>query len=83
MFAIPMLVAVSFLVFVLVDLAPGDAAVSLAGDNPTPERLAEIREELGLDDALVFRYGRWLGDAVTGGPGNVAADERARFRQDH
>ena len=52
--------------FVLIDLAPGDAAVTLAGDNPTPERLAEIREELNLDDPLVVRYGRWLGDAVTG-----------------
>lgn len=64
--AVPMLLVVSFLVFVLVDLAPGDAAVSLAGDRPTPERLAEIRAELGLDDPLLVRYGRWLGDAVTG-----------------
>lgn len=64
--AIPMLLIVSFLVFVLVDLAPGDAAASLAGDNPTPERLAEIREELNLDDPLLVRYVDWLGGAVTG-----------------
>lgn len=64
--AIPMLLIVSFLVFVLIDLAPGDAAVSLAGDNPSPARLAEIRERLNLDDPLLVRYGRWLGDAVTG-----------------
>ena len=64
--AIPMLLIVSFLVFVLIDLAPGDAAVSLAGDNPTPEVVEQIRQELGLDDPLLVRYGRWLGDAVTG-----------------
>lgn len=64
--AVPMLLIVSFLVFVLVDLAPGDAAITLAGDRPTPERIAEIRGELGLDDPLLVRYGRWLGAAVTG-----------------
>jgi peptide/nickel transport system permease protein len=64
--AIPMLLIVSFLVFVLIDLAPGDAAVSLAGDNPSPEVVEEIRQELGLDDPLLVRYGRWLADAVTG-----------------
>lgn len=71
--AIPMLLVVSFLVFVLVDLAPGDAATSLAGDNPTPERIEEVRQNLGLDDPLLVRYGRWLGDAVTGDLGTSLA----------
>lgn len=79
--AIPMLFIVSFLVFVLVDLAPGDAAVSLAGDNPTPERLAEIRAELNLDDPLLTRYGRWLGDAVTGDLGSSLQTEEAVLDQ--
>lgn len=79
--AIPMLFIVSFLVFVLVDLAPGDAAVSLAGDNPTPERLAEIRAELNLDDPLLTRYGRWLGGAVTGDLGSSLQTEEAVLDQ--
>lgn len=65
-----MLLIVSFLVFVMIDLAPGDAAASLAGQNPTPEAIEQIREELDLDDPLLVRYGRWLGDAVTGDLGN-------------
>src|SRR3954452_4976345 len=64
--AIPMLLIVSFLVFVLIDLAPGDVATTVAGDNPTPERIAEIRTQLHLDEPLVSRYGRWLGGAVHG-----------------
>lgn len=64
--AIPMLLVISLLVFLFIDLAPGDAAVSLAGSDPTPERIAEIRERLDLDDPVLVRYWRWLGDAVTG-----------------
>jgi peptide/nickel transport system permease protein len=65
-FAVPTLLFVTFLVFALVNFAPGDAAVELAGENPTPERIQQIREDLRLDDPLLVRYGRWLGDAVTG-----------------
>jgi len=64
--AIPLLLIVSFAVFVLVDLAPGDVAVNVAGEGATPERIAEVRRELGLDDPLVERYGRWAGNAVQG-----------------
>lgn len=63
---IPILLIVSALVFVLVDLAPGDPAVQLAGENPTPEVIEAIREELHLDDPLPVRYVRWLGNAVQG-----------------
>jgi peptide/nickel transport system permease protein len=64
--AIPILLIVSFLVFVLVDLAPGDPAVTLAGEFPTPDRIAAIRRDLHLNDPLLVRYGRWLGGAVHG-----------------
>jgi len=68
--AIPLLLIVTFLVFVLVDRAPGDPAFKLAGDNPTPERVAEIRAQLNLDDPLLVRYGRWVENAVTGDLGS-------------
>jgi peptide/nickel transport system permease protein len=64
--SIPMIFIVSFLVFALIDLAPGDPARSIAGDNQTPERLAEIREALRLDDPLPVRYGRWVGNLLQG-----------------
>lgn len=64
--AVPILLFVTFLVFLIVDLAPGDAAQHLAGDNPTPEAIEAVRQELHLDDPVFVRYGRWVGDAVRG-----------------
>ncbi|TCK22234.1 ABC transporter permease [Pseudonocardia endophytica] len=60
------LVAVTFLSFVVVDLLPGDAAVVVAGDNATPEQVQQVREQLQLDRPLVVRYVDWLGGVVTG-----------------
>lgn len=63
---IPTLLLVTFGVFSLITLVPGDPATFLAGgENARPERIAEVREELGLNDPLLVQYGRWLGDAVT------------------
>lgn len=64
---IPILIGVSVLVFVLLRVAPGDAAhlrLAQLGLDPTPEALAAMRHELGLDQNLFIQYFRWLGDAV-------------------
>lgn len=63
---VPLFLFVVFVVFALVDLAPGDPALQLAGENATEEDLARIRTELRLDDPLLSRYASWLGDAATG-----------------
>ncbi len=60
------LLVVSFLSFMLLSLVPGNPELQILGENATPESLAELREELGLDDPLVTRYGRWLGDVLQG-----------------
>ena len=57
-------VVVTFFTFFLLDRAPGDPVAARAGLNATPEALAEIRADLGLDDPLIVRYGNWLGDAL-------------------
>lgn len=72
--AIPMLIAVTFVVFALISLAPGDTAASLAGENPTPERIEEIRSTLGLEDPLLTRYASWLGSAASGDFGSSLAN---------
>ncbi|HEY9565388.1 MAG TPA: ABC transporter permease [Nocardioides sp.] len=59
-------VIVSFGVFVLIDLAPGDVAVELAGQNATDADVERVRTDLGLDQPLLTRYGSWLGDAAQG-----------------
>ncbi len=52
--------AVITLVFLLVQALPGDAAVALAGDNPDPARIAQIRAAMGLDRPAPERFVEWL-----------------------
>jgi peptide/nickel transport system permease protein len=63
---VPTVLVVTFLVFLLIEVAPGDAADSLAGEFPAPELVQSIREELRLDQPFFSRYLSWLGDAVQG-----------------
>lgn len=68
--SIPLLLIVSFLTFALVSLTPGDAAYTVLGDNATPEQLAAVREQMGLDQPLIVQYGTWLVSALQGDLGN-------------
>jgi peptide/nickel transport system permease protein len=63
---IPTLLVVTFSVFLLVELAPGDAAHALAGENAPQEAVDAITRELHLDQPLLVRYGEWLWGAVRG-----------------
>ncbi|NUT45972.1 MAG: ABC transporter permease [Saccharothrix sp.] len=58
--------AVVTLVFLLVQALPGDAAVALAGDNPDPRRIEEIRAAMGLDRPALDRFGEWLAGLARG-----------------
>lgn len=64
------LLMISFFVFTLVDLAPVDPAVAMAGNNPDPELIAQLRHDFHLNDPLPVRYVRWLGNALHGDLGN-------------
>jgi len=70
--SVPLLFAVSLLVFALQDLLPGDAAVSRAGFDAPPEYVEQLRQEMGLDQPLPVQYGRWLGDLASGSFGTSA-----------
>jgi peptide/nickel transport system permease protein len=61
-----MLLGMSVVVFLIVHLVPGDPATAILGLNSTPERVAQLRTELGLDESLVSQYVTWLGNVVTG-----------------
>jgi peptide/nickel transport system permease protein len=64
---VPLLLIVTALVFSLVLLLPGDAAVALVGlENATEERIAAIRERMGLDRPIYVQYALWLGKAAHG-----------------
>lgn len=64
--AIPVVVAVTMLTFVLIHLAPGDPIYLLAGDSGTPAYFAEMREKYGLDRSLPEQFARYAGAALSG-----------------
>ena len=63
------LLIVSMVVFVITSLLPGDAAQELLGQEATPETLAALRAQFGLDQPAHLRYLNWLGGLVVGNPG--------------
>jgi len=60
------LLIVSAVVFFITSLLPGDAAQMILGQNATPETVAALRQQLGLDQPLVMRYLHWLTGMVQG-----------------
>lgn len=73
-----LLLALSFVVFTLLYLAPGDPARNLLGPrNPSPELLESIRAEYHLDDPFITQYVLWLGDVVRGDLGQSIRSDTA------
>lgn len=67
LFTLPMMLAISFIAFVLISFIPSDPAeVALRVNEviPTPEAVAAMRESLGLNDPFLVRYVNWLYDCV-------------------
>lgn len=75
---IPTLVIVSILAFAMVHLLPGTMAQVILGDSATPESVAELEEELGLDRSLPEQYVRWTGDVLTGDIGESLVTQPGR-----
>ena len=59
------LLLVSAVVFTISSLLPGDAAEETLGQSATPEAVAALRHQLGLDQPAPVRYANWLGGLVT------------------
>lgn len=59
-FLLPILIGVSFLVFLMIHLVPGDPAVAMLGERATPEKLDKLREDLGLNDSFIVQYYRYF-----------------------
>ena len=64
------LIAVSFLVFVLNELSPGDVARKILGPYAGQDQVDHLTQQMGLDRPVVVRYVEWLGQALTGDFGN-------------
>jgi peptide/nickel transport system permease protein len=63
---VPVLVGISIIVFGFIHLIPGDPAVTMLGERATPERVKEVRTQLGLDEPLYTQYFIYLGKIVRG-----------------
>jgi peptide/nickel transport system permease protein len=63
------LLGVSLTIFVLMRLIPGDPAIVMLGERATPERIAEVRRDLGLDRPLVVQYVFYIRNILTGNLG--------------
>jgi peptide/nickel transport system permease protein len=63
---LPVLVGVTLLVFLVMQLAPGDPAQIMLGAHANEEDVAQLRSDLGLDQPGDVQYGRWLGGVVRG-----------------
>jgi peptide/nickel transport system permease protein len=70
LWAIPVLIGASFLVFWSIRWVPGDPAIAIAGELATPELVARVRADLGLDRPLPIQYGIYLARMARGDMGN-------------
>jgi len=63
---IPVILGVSFIIFSIMNLTPGDPAIMILGEGAKPEQYAALREQMGLNDPFFIRYLRYVLDAVKG-----------------
>jgi peptide/nickel transport system permease protein len=66
LYLLPVLIAVSLLTFLIASLLPGDLAYTILADQATPESVAALRHDMGLDEPIWWRYLGWLGHVIEG-----------------
>lgn len=64
--AIPVLLGITIIVFLIMSLIPGDPATAILGSYATPENVEKLNRDLGLDKSLVSRYFIWLANMLSG-----------------
>ncbi|MBQ6013135.1 MAG: ABC transporter permease [Firmicutes bacterium] len=66
---IPVIIGVTLIVYFIMSLAPGDPATTILGDQATPEAIAQLREEMGLNDPIIVQYARYMFNLARGDMG--------------
>lgn len=86
LFMIPVMIGVTFLVFFIISLTPGDAASMILGNGATQEAILELREKMGLNDPVIVQYANYVKKLLSGDMGTsyatgktVSAEISARF----
>lgn len=72
--AVPVVFLVTVMVFLMLHLLPGDPALVFLGQEATPEAVAALRTELGLDKPIVVQYFTWIGGVLQGDLGRSLVD---------
>jgi peptide/nickel transport system permease protein len=75
--AVPTLILVSVVVFVLMRLVPGDPATLMLGDLAQPGQVEAMKKQMGLDQPLPVQYFIWIGDVLTGDFGHSISSREA------
>lgn len=78
---LPILFGITVIVFTLMYVTPGDPAYAILGENATPEQVAEIHEEYGLDDPYFVRLGRYFAGILHGDFGTSYKTGQPVFRE--
>ncbi|MCM3767759.1 ABC transporter permease [Neobacillus niacini] len=66
LYVIPMIFITTLIVFSFILLIPGDPVLALLGENATPEKVDQLRQQLGLDQPIIMQYFEWLKNALQG-----------------
>lgn len=66
---VPVLLIMSFVVFMLIHMIPGDPAKVILGDQATPEAVEALREKMGLNDPIIVQYAHWMMNVLRGNLG--------------
>ena len=77
---IPVIFVTSFLIYWAMSLTAGDPALMIAGENATPDQIAKIREELGLNDPFIVQYGNYMKGMLTGDMGKSYVTNKDVFK---
>lgn len=78
---IPVLIGVTLVVFLIMHLVPGDPAVLMAGEGASPQRIADIRHQLGLDRPLSVQYVDYLSNVLHGNLGTSIRSSRPVLKE--
>ena len=63
---VPVILGVSFIIFAIMNLTPGDPALLILGEAATPEAVQQLRTEMGLNDNFFIKYARYIFNAARG-----------------
>ncbi|HPU77352.1 MAG TPA: ABC transporter permease, partial [Thermosynergistes sp.] len=63
---VPVLIGVSILIFVMLNIIPGDPVTVMMKERISPDVVEKVKAQMGLDDPLIVRYFRFIGGALRG-----------------